>query len=309
MTAKTQKTFDPISRATAAAVGPRALTSTLGAPGVPGWVVELVGTTPDEFSLTSVRIADAAALGAEALEARVAEAYGEIAGRLGGSAIGRPVRLWNYIPSINADMGGGRDRYMVFNAGRYRAFAAWFGGRGAFDRDVATASGVGHDGRDLMVHCLAARQAGVAVENPRQVAPHRYSDRYGPLPPCFARATVLAEREMILVGGTASIRGEESVHAASLAKQMSETLTNLASVVEAAHAKVGMAPTRAMDEGEWLARYRELRVYYPRAEDASAIERAARRAFAKRCRIEMVRAGLCRAELLVEIEGVAGLVS
>jgi chorismate lyase/3-hydroxybenzoate synthase len=141
------------------------------------------------------------------------------------------------------------------------------------------------------------------------VAPHRYSDRYGPLPPCFARATVLADRRMILVGGTASIRGEESVHTASLSKQLSETLTNLASVVEAAHASVGVAPARGLDEAAWLGRYRELRVYYPRAEDAGAIERAVRRAFAKGCRIEMVRAGLCRAELLVEIEGVAGLVA
>jgi hypothetical protein len=64
---------------------------------------------------------------------------------------------------------------------------------------------------------------------------------------------------------------------------------------------------RAADEGESLGRYRELRVYYPRAEDAGTIERMVRRAFPTECRIELVRAGLCRAELLVEIEGVAGL--
>ena len=301
MTAKTRDICDSDERAAA--------TARAAMPSVPAWAVELVGTAGDEFSLTSVRVADAVAMGAEELEARVAEAYGQIAARLRESAVGRPVRLWNYIPSINADMGGGRDRYMVFNAGRYRAFAAWFGGRAAFDRDVATASGVGHGGRDLMVHCLAARTAGTAVENPRQVAPHRYSDRYGPLPPCFARATVLADRRMILVGGTASIRGEESVHTASLSKQLSETLTNLASVVEAAHATVGVEAARELDEGAWLGRYRELRVYYSHAEDAGAIERAVRRTFAKGCRIEMVRAGLCRAELLVEIEGVAGLIA
>lgn len=307
MTANTQDTYDPIGRAAAAAAGSRAPVA--AAPSVPAWAVELVGSAGDEFSLTSARVADAVAMGAEELEKRVAEAYGQVAARLRDSAIGRPVRLWNYIPSINADMGGGRDRYMVFNAGRFRAFADWYGGRNAFDRDVATASGVGHYGRDLIIHCLTSRTAGVAVENPRQVAPHRYSDRYGPLPPCFARATVLADRQMILVGGTASIRGEESVHAASLSMQMSETLTNLASVVEAAHAKVGATPARGLDEAAWLGRYRELRVYYPLVEDAGAIERAVRRAFAKGCRIEMVRAGLCRAELLVEIEGVAGLVA
>src|SRR4051812_41618424 len=105
MTARTQKTFDPIGRATTAA-GPRAAMSAApAAPVVPAWAVERVGAAGEEFSLTSVRIADAVAMGAEELEARVAGAYGEIAGRLRDSAIGRPVRLWNYIPSINAEMG------------------------------------------------------------------------------------------------------------------------------------------------------------------------------------------------------------
>jgi chorismate lyase / 3-hydroxybenzoate synthase len=301
MTAKTQDIHDPIEREVGTA--PRGA----AAPPVPAWAVELVGAAGEEFALTSARVADAVSMDAATLEARVAAAYGEIAAGLRGSAVGHPVRLWNYVPSINGEMGDGRDRYMVFNAGRYRAFAEWYGGDGTFDRDVATASGVGHDGRDLVIHCLAARAPGVSVENPRQVAPHRYSDRYGPVPPCFARATVLEKRGLILVGGTASIRGEASVHGASLAKQLEETLTNLASVVGAAYAKVGDATARDAAQNELLARYRELRVYYPRAKDARAIESTVRRAFAKGCRIEMVRAGLCRAELLVEIEGVAGM--
>jgi hypothetical protein len=61
------------------------------------------------------------------------------------------------------------------------------------------------------------------------------------------------------------------------------------------------------DPSRWLGLYREVRVYYPRPEDAGTIERAARAAFAPTSRIEMVRADLCRAELLVEIEGVARL--
>jgi chorismate lyase/3-hydroxybenzoate synthase len=299
MTAKARQTWDSIDRAAAAPRG--------DVPPVPAWAVEMARGAGEEFELTSARVADAVSMDPDTLEGRVAEAYGAIAAGLRLSAANRPVRLWNYIPSINADMGGGRDRYMVFNAGRYRAFAEWYGGRGAFDRDVATASGVGHDGRDLVVHCLSARSAGVAVENPRQVAPHRYSDRYGPVPPCFARATILSDAGLILVGGTASIRGEESVHSASLPLQLSETFTNLASVVEAARVKAGLRAVRAADEGESLGRYRELRVYYPRAEDAGTIERMVRRAFPTECRIELVRAGLCRAELLVEIEGVAGL--
>lgn len=277
-------------------------------PAVPTWAADLARDSND-FALTSIRVVDALSMDAPTLEASVAHAYGSIAATLRKSAARRPVRLWNFIPAITAPAGDGRDRYMAFNAGRYRAFAEWYGGAHAFDRDVATASGVGHDGADLVIHCLSAREPGAAVENPRQIAPHRYSERYGPLPPCFARATVLGRHGLVLVGGTASILGEESVHTASLSRQLDETLKNLASVVGAAHAKAGGNGNAAIsgDASHWLARYRELRVYYPRPEDSETIERTVRAAFAASCRIEMVRADLCRAELLVEIEGVARL--
>jgi hypothetical protein len=276
-------------------------------PAVPAWTADLA--RDDDFALTSVRVDDARSMDAPMLASRVAEAYGSIAAALRQSAARRPVRLWNFIPLITAPAGDGRDRYMAFNAGRYRAFADWYGGAQSFDRDVATASGVGHDGADLVIHCLSAREPGLAIENPRQTAPHRYSERYGPLPPCFARATVLQRRGLVLVGGTASIQGEESVHTSSLSRQLDETLTNLASVLAAAYAKAA-ASTNTAAPGErvrWLGLYRDLRVYYPRPEHAEAIERTVRAAFAPACRIEMVRADLCRAELLVEIEGVARL--
>jgi hypothetical protein len=152
------------------------------------------------------------------------------------------------------------------------------------------------------VHCLSAKRAGISVANPRQINPHRYSARFGPLPPCFARATVLSDARMILVGGTASIRGEDSLHQTSLAKQYEETLTNLASVVEAAHETDG-----SRDQAEWLARFRDVRVYYPRAVDAESLGKMVCETFGGDCRVEMCRAELCRAELLVEIEGVANL--
>jgi enamine deaminase RidA (YjgF/YER057c/UK114 family) len=231
----------------------------------------------------------------------VTEVYDAIDARLRPLPARHLVRLWNHIPSIHQRMDARRDRYMVFNAGRFKAFSNWYGGIRAFDRKVATASGVGHDGTDLVVHCLASRAGGTAVDNPRQIAPHRYSTRYGPLPPCFARGTLLSDAGLILVGGTASIRGEDSLHVDSLTPQMRETLTNLAAVVASANgAELG-------DERVWLARYRDLRVYHPKAEDRPAIEKLLREAFPASCRIELRKAELCRAELLVEIEGVAGL--
>src|SRR4051812_6027934 len=81
--------------AVAAAVPAGRAAVAAAAPVVPAWAVELVGAAGDALSLTSVRVADAVAMGAEELEARVAGAYGEIAARLREGEIGRPVRLWN----------------------------------------------------------------------------------------------------------------------------------------------------------------------------------------------------------------------
>jgi hypothetical protein len=85
--------------------------------------------------------------------------------------------------------------------------------------------------------------------------------------------------------------------------QVRETLINLATVIESASGGDGGNGRR--DERDLLRQYRELRVYYPRPADAVEIESMVREAFSPRCRVEMRRADLCRAELLVEIEGVA----
>ena len=141
---------------------------------------------------------------------------------------------------------------MVFNAGRFAAFADWFRApqsrsaaqsapvfdRARFHRDIPTATGVGHAGDDLIIHALASALPGRPIENPRQRAAYRYSRKYGPLPPCFARATLVPgtadSQRSLLIGGTASVCGEASVHADDLVAQTAETFRNLDALICAA---------------------------------------------------------------------------
>src|SRR5258708_4104731 len=122
----------------------------------PAWAAEMPA---DHFVLLTERVADAAQLPADEFERRTFQAYGALADRLAQSPLHHPVRFWNHVPFITDPADGGRDNYrdnyMVFNAGRFRAFADWLGGTARFERDVATASAIGHWGRDLVVHCLA----------------------------------------------------------------------------------------------------------------------------------------------------------
>jgi chorismate lyase/3-hydroxybenzoate synthase len=283
----------------------------------PAWVERLLAGAPeqiafgvrfrcgDDFCLLSARVEDVPNLSAGEFELQTFQAYASIARVLADLPGRRAVRFWNHVPLITEPADSGRDHYMVFNAGRFRAFSDWYACPSRFERDVATATGVGHGGRDLVIHCLAATGGATPVNNPRQVAPYHYSQRFGPLPPCFARATRLDHpARLLLVGGTASVRGEDSVHVGDLAAQCSETFMNLAALVGAAMGKKLAGSIRLR---RWLSAFRELRVYHPTPSDRSAIESAILAQFGGVERIEWLCADLCRAELRVEIEGIADL--
>jgi chorismate lyase/3-hydroxybenzoate synthase len=291
--------------------GPAALAAL--APEPPAWAIERSGWS-DAWRLVVTQVPDCAALGADALERAVADGYATIAESLRASGH-HPVRFWNFVPDIHADMGDGRDRYMVFNAGRYAAFERWFGQAALFTRTVPTASAVGIGDGALTIHALGAPDVGLPVENPRQVPAYRYSARYGPLPPCFARGTIVpglpgptgTPAPILLVGGTASIVGEVSQHDRDARQQALETFENLAELVAAARRQVSggtghpAAPRAAFDA------FTELRVYIVRDTDAPLLREMVTERFGRTARIEFAQADLCRRELLVEIEGVAAL--
>lgn len=239
---------------------------------------------------------------------RVVEAYRTVFDELEARSPSHPVRFWAFVPGIHDDLGAGLDRYMAFNAGRYGAFAAHFGRPTAFGRSVPTASAVGVQGDEFVLHALAADEPGIPIENPRQVSAYHYSRRFGPMPPCFARATLLRGRggeSLLIVGGTASITGEESRHAGHLREQAQETFQNLASVVASAiggHVPEN-APASALEP--LLATFQALRIYHPRLEDNPDIKALVKASFPQSCRVEFFQAPLCRPELLIEIEGLA----
>ena len=262
------------------------------------------------FSLISICVVDALQLNAELFADRVDEAYEQIGRRLDMSAARHPVRVWNFIPQILEPLGEHRHRYMVFNAARYKAYENWYGSFDQFPKFLATASGVGHRGRDLMIHCLAARQLGVAVENPRQISSYLYSTRYGHRPPCFSRARQVfhAERSesWLMVGGTASIVGEDSRHDECIHRQLDETFQNLSLLMTTAIRAEQNGSSLNSHNGESpMGRFRHLRVYHTRSSYREVIMREIEARMMNAETIECLHAQLCRPELLLEIEGLA----
>jgi len=285
--------------------------------GTPPWLSDWVGPLPrldeieldeqgiglttaerDGHAVVAARIDGARSLDAPTLRLRTEALYDRLREALDRAATPYPVRLWNFIPEIHAEMQPGIDRYMVFNAGRHDAMIRWFDDPASFSSKMPTATGIGYAGDDLSLWCLAGPRPGEPVENPRQKPAYRYSEKYGPLPPCFARATRYAhgDRTILFVGGTAAVRGEDSVHQGDLDAQLEETFTNLEALVDSAR----------NDAPRDSRMFESLRAYYLHDSDAETVRRAVERRFPGLERLELMRADVCRRELLVEIEGVTG---
>jgi chorismate lyase/3-hydroxybenzoate synthase len=284
-------------------------------PTPPSWVIDALGPDPapvdlgpdirgvvarsNDLLLLSTSIVGATTMPADVIQNHVAQAYQRLAFALATTAR-TPIRFWNFIPQLTNETAPGLDRYMVFNAGRHDALSALSAAGQTLPLSAATA--VGTAGSTLVVHCLAATHPGTPVENPRQTSPSLYSLRYGPVPPWFARAVIatISGQPRLLISGTASIVGEDSTCQGNAAAQLEETLQNIASVVTAA---------RKNDErvADALNRLIDLRVYVTRDEDEAMIRERIETACPRARRIDLVRAQICRRELLLEIEAVAGM--
>lgn len=261
-----------------------------------GLSAEVAEAAHESAILVSLRIPEARRLDLDTFIESVAGVYDYLRDRFSGFT---PARFWNHIPCIHEPAGDGIDRYMAFNLGRRAGLRRWLGPGSGFTSRIATATGIGHRGDDLVVHGLGWRGEVNHVENPRQRPAYRYSPRFGPAAPSFARATWLRNTpagDVLAVGGTASIRGEETIAPGNLSAQLEETLVNLDALVTAAGAAV---------DGSGLAGLVQARIFHVRPQDEAIVRERAMAAFPNATRLDVHRADVCRHELLLEIEGIA----
>ncbi len=201
-------------------------------------------------------------------------------------------RFWNFVPQINAPVGQ-LDRYMCFCMGRANALSNH--AYPIVNRKLPPASAVGTSGDHLCVAFLAGHNELCPVENPLQVPAYEYPQRYGPRSPSFARAGVIDDLQTLLISGTASIRGSESLHQDNFECQAQTAVENLLAVSEAA------------DHPEWLTagcdHHKSVRVYV-KNEDLwqSHAPWLQQNLLAGIEQFNVIEADICRPELLVEIE-------
>lgn len=230
------------------------------------------------------------------LQAASRAAYERIFSMLGKKGFPYPLRFWNYMADING-VSHQLERYLQFNLGRQQAFAAR--GKDAAN-NLPAACALGMAGGPLTVAFLAGRAPSLPIENPRQISAYDYPPQYGPRSPLFSRASVasVANTRMLFLSGTASIVGHATLHAGDVTAQTEESLRNIAAVLAAAGSRTGAACEPA--DLDYI-------VYIRHAADFATVRDVLERHLGADLKAWYVEADICRADLLVEIEGAAQL--
>ncbi len=225
-------------------------------------------------------------------------------------SVNQLVRTWIYQGRL-LQAEGNTQRYKELNRARTDFFAEH-----QIEKYPAS-TGIGADNDDVIVAALAISPRNaltrptdikiVPLENPQQISAFDYGAVYSPQSPKFARATAVsvqgdagADSCLIFVSGTASITESESRHLNAPAAQTELTLDNIAALIDGANLAQHGLPGFRCD----LSNLECVRVYIKRPDDVGTIREICQRRLGD-VPVLYTLADVCRAELLVEIEGIA----
>ena len=221
------------------------------------------------------------------------------------------VRTWLYLGDIVGPEGD-TQRYKELNRARTDFFRGMrfltpFTPPGLNGSVYPASTGIGTEGRNVIMGCIgvAVDKEGVTIlplENPKQTSAFDYGCEYGIKSPKFARAMAIAgsDSATIFVSGTASITNSETQHVGDPGKQTTETLDNIEALISADNfEKHGI---QAM--GATLDDLALVRVYIKNQEDYAIVREVCEKRLGELPAIYAI-GDVCRADLLVEIEGVA----
>jgi enamine deaminase RidA (YjgF/YER057c/UK114 family) len=218
-----------------------------------------------------------------------------------GFPVNSIVRQWNYVEDI-LGFDDNKQRYQEFNNVRSDFYADYFDITG-----YPAATGIGMNRGGVIIEFIAINSNianSVPVDNPSQVPAHDYSgnvlagdDFTRKETPKFERARYLElfGNKLLLISGTASIRGEKTVGINDPAEQTRVTIENIKRLYSP------LVLSRFSDNNIEPV-YGHSRVYVKNRKDFSAIKKTFKSYFGD-LPVVYIIADICRDDLLVEIEG------
>ena len=231
----------------------------------------------------------------ESIESATFRAYAKIFACIDRAGYTHLWRIWHYFPHINTTENG-LERYHGFNMGRHDAFVAK--DRMIDEQNAPAACALGSRSGPMVIYFLAGRQAGIPIENPRQTSAYHYPKQYGPRSPTFARAMLVGagRDQKLFISGTASIVGHATRHAGDVVEQTRETLANIRALL----AQAKNAGFDALTQDHRLL----LKVYLHHPDSLPLVRAQVAEEFGAMQQAVYLQADVCRADLLLEIEGV-----
>lgn len=205
------------------------------------------------------------------------------------------LRAWNFMPDINLGFGD-QERYRRFCLGRARTLER----AGINLPELCAGTAIGGRDPTLRIFLLTGSRSGVNIENPRQVSAYRYPRIYGPRSPSFARATALPQPDgqmLLMISGTASVVGHQTLHEGDLIGQLDEIERNLRSLLQESAARLARPQLSDFGYGSLL------RVYVRHRADWPAVQAHLAGAWPG-VAVVGLEGDICRSDLLVEIEAV-----
>lgn len=223
-------------------------------------------------------------------------AYAQLYAAVHDAGYQHVLRTWNYFDAITGG-DGDDERYKQFCVGRAEGLGA---AHQVARFPAATAIGTTNGSRCLQVICLASKQQGEAIENPRQVSAYHYPRQYGKQSPSFARAMCYPAKasSSVFLSGTASVVGHETKHEHETESQFSEVLTNIQTLLNKAQPAPKNKPV-LLGAGSLL------KVYARSKQAAQRAKALLQRQFPDTTDTQVLwlDGRVCRRDLLIEMDG------
>lgn len=210
------------------------------------------------------------------------------------------IRQWNYIQDI-VRFDENNQNYQVFNDVRSTYYGNAFTHSG-----YPAATGIGMNEGGVIIEFIAMQSDEAitfAVDNPEQIAAHRYSEDVlvgntcNKATPKFERARFLKcfDQQMMFISGTAAIKGEQTIGPSNPLEQTEVTISNIKKL----YSEQVLIKNHLQFES---VSFNHCRVYLKNETDFNIVEKICRNEFGD-IPMVFIQANICRDNLLVEIEG------
>tara|TARA_R110002049_G_scaffold252264_1_gene426973 strand:+ start:106982 stop:107986 length:1005 start_codon:yes stop_codon:yes gene_type:complete len=206
------------------------------------------------------------------------------------------VRTWNFFSNITDDGYAGSNNYQQFCSGRARAYQQ----QPLAEQVYPAATVIGTQQPGLQIYFIAAKQAGIGIENSLQVSAFEYPAVYSQDPPLFSRALLHRNhsQEILFVSGTASITGHDTQYAGDINRQTEICLSNIEQLITTAVIEKNMTPVTLRD-------FSQFKIYIKNPNDADTVRTHIQQILGPSAPVYYLQGDMCRSDLSVEIEALA----